>query len=109
MDPRSYLLCGTPSFRPTRSATSRRCSLSGARRLFTSASVSADAVSVEPESNGGEGSYSICNWIWRATSSPSRMAATASAKSIPEATPAPVMTLPSMTTRWLTGNGAERS
>src|SRR6476646_9191162 len=32
-----------------------------------------------------------------------RRAATASAKSIPAATPAPVMMLPSMTTRWLTG------
>src|SRR5215213_3789954 len=43
----------TPSVLPTRSATTRRCSLSAAPRPRSKATISADAVSVDPQSNGG--------------------------------------------------------
>src|SRR6185312_970144 len=71
----------TPSFLPTRSATTRRSSLSLAPRFLSSVTISGEALFGEPERNGGSGSYSIWSWICFATSSPSSIAATASAKS----------------------------
>src|SRR4051794_4047678 len=58
------------------------------------------ALAVEPESNGGCGSYSIRSWIACATSSPAMRAASVSAMSMPDDTPADVTTLPCSTTRW---------
>ena len=57
------------------------------------------AVATEPAVNGGCGSYSMLSWIARATSSPAIRAASVRAMSIPEDTPAEVMTLPCSTTR----------
>lgn len=61
------------------------------------------AVSGEPARNGGWGSYSIPSWIDCATSSPAMRAASVSAMSIPDDTPAAVTTLPCTTTRFSVG------
>ena len=59
----------------------------------------AGALSTEPASNGGCGSYSMPSWIAWATSGPAIFAASTRPMSIPEDTPAAVMTLPCSTTR----------
>ena len=69
----------------------------------TSAIVSGDAVRVEPESNGGSGSYSMPSWIALATSSWVIRATSVRAMSIPEDTPAAVTILPCSTTRLSVG------
>ena len=63
------------------------------------ARIRAGAFAVEPVSNGGRGSYSIRSWIACAASSPAIRAASVSAMSMPDDTPADVTTLPCSTTR----------
>jgi hypothetical protein len=63
----------------------------------------AGAFSGEPARNGGCGSYSIPSWMAWATSSPAMRAARVSAMSMPDETPAAVMTLPCSTTRFGVG------
>ena len=69
----------------------------------TSSTISCGAFSSEPVSCGGSGSYSIPSWIACATCSPAIRSARCSAMSIPEETPAAVITLPRSTTRSATG------
>ena len=69
-----------------------------------SSTSSGDALSGEPESNGGSGSYSISSWIVFAKSSPAIFARSVSPMSIPDETPAAVMTLPCSTTRRSVGD-----
>ena len=57
------------------------------------------ALSSEPESNGGCGSYSMPSWTPCANSSPAMRAASVSAMSMPDDTPAAVTILPCSTTR----------
>src|SRR6266542_3479591 len=80
----------------------RACSASKARR--TSSITWAGALRGEPASKGGCGSYSRASWMPRATSSPATRAASRNAMSIPEDTPAAVITLPCSTTRSRVGS-----
>lgn len=86
-----------------RRAISLTCSATGAYISRIGSTISEAVSSAVPPSTGGWGAYSAASIISCAQGRPRNRSTMVMAKSSPADTPAPVITLPSVTTRSLTG------
>src|ERR1700743_1389157 len=93
-----------PSRAAARALAASRYAAPDGLRARNRAITSSDAVSGEPDVNGGAGVYSSRSWIISAGGRWTRCETRVSAKSIPAVTPPPLMRLRSTQTRVLVGS-----